>query len=93
MWAALPELVREARFWNPSCHSFPLWAGILLGFLACGIGCFCGVILTAFVLSSTVRRGVAAVLRVLIGWLDLAQGTPDLRGHIQRRLQEYRIRE
>ncbi|CAE7804751.1 unnamed protein product [Symbiodinium microadriaticum] len=44
MWAALPELVREARFWNPSCHSFPLWAGILLGILACGIGCFCGVI-------------------------------------------------
>ena len=27
MWAALPELVKEARFWAPPCrNSFLLWA-------------------------------------------------------------------
>ena len=93
MWAALPDLVREARFWSPACHSFPLWAGILLGFLCCSIGCACGILLTAFVLSAAVRRAIAALLRVIIGWLDLAQGAPDLRRHFRNRFLEYRARE
>ena len=93
MWAALPELVREARFWTPTCNSFPLWAAALLGFLCCAGGCIFGACCAALVLSSALRRAVVSLLRFLVAWLDFAQGGPDLRAHLSRRLGEYRLRE
>ena len=67
------RLVREARFWAPACHSFPLWIGILLKF----DGCICGVCVTAAILSSAVRRVLISLLLLLVAWLYLAQGAPD----------------
>ena len=93
MWAALPEILREVRIWAPTCHSFPLWAAILLGLACCAAGCFCGACLAALALSSALRRAVVSLLRFLVAWLDFAQGGQDLRAHLSRRLGEYRLRE
>ena len=42
MQAALPELVREARFWAPACHSFPFFI-LLLSSERCALDYLCGV--------------------------------------------------
>ena len=62
MWAALPEIARELRFWGPSNSSgLPFWLAGLLAILCCCFGCCLGVLCTALALSAAARRAIAHI--------------------------------
>ena len=89
MWAVLPEVVRELRFFAAPQQGVALSLVVAIAIFACCCGFCCGLLLAGFALSQQVRRGFSWVLL----WIARSLGGPAV--HVaplvvrRERLREY----
>ena len=91
MWAAIPEVAREFRFWRAPCsHSLSPSLLLLLGILLFSCGACLGCTIATIFWSAGCRRLIVLFIRWIVALLDTGRVLPAAAElHLNRRLRLY----
>ena len=88
-WAALPDILREARFFLGSPSGCPFWPWVFGLLAAWTLGLLTGVLVSCLALSPTCRRSLGYLAQLLAWTLVPPVPARDI-ARVQARLREYR---